>query len=351
MSHSEYPLVVAEAWARYGQANVLIVDWRAHATYFYTKSATRQIFKVADTILDFLEHIRIRRGAVEPQQIRDFYKQIHGAGHSLGAQIMGILGNKIRKKHNDFMRNKEPDILLGRIYGLDPAGFWFHDYYGKVYPEGFEYLSEESAHLVIVLHTTHDSKYRPIKMGLRYVIGHYDFYVYVAEGLDEWCPSYGIDDKCEHVLAPNLFKAAMEPTVNREHSMIGFKCHDLVTNELGESYVRNQETAVFGLEEPTGPRGNAYYLPISNQSPYNYVRLKASRNMKRCEITTNVHPDHKTKRQIKDIRFVSETDINAWWGKCKQATPSPHPITIEWDHQRQVYKNVERISSQTIGGR
>lgn len=341
-SSTEWPLVVAEAWARYGEGNVLIVDWRVHAQTFYTNTVATEIFKVADAIFDLLDIIRAVRG----DSYQEFYGQVHGAGHSLGAQIMGILGNRLRKKFNL--------ILLGRIYALDPAGFWIHNLYGEKPIDNLELLTEKSALLVMVLHTTR-------KTGVRYVIGHYDFYAYVAEGLKDWCPKRFMDEACEHIRAPNLFKAAMEPTKQPEDRLVGFKCHDL---GLGTS-VRHQKQAVFGLDDPNGTRGNAYYLPIGNRSPYNYVPDKLKRDMKWCKITkiTTILADKKSKIVIKqDIEFTSEKNkdkkrpddqrvsdnIKLWWAKCKPNTPSPYPVISKWNDKLKSYKNELKDSNQTV---
>lgn len=292
---------MAEAWARYGRGNVIIVDWRVHALSFYTKITTKLVFEIADTILALLELIRELRGNQQPEE---FYPQIDGAGHSLGAQILGILGTKIRKKFNT-SNVESPAVLLNNLYALDPAGFWLYNSYVEIHPEDFEYLSVDSASLVMVLHTTRNYTKQTVKLGLRYLLGHYDFYVYVAEGLDEWCPS-AIDEVCEHLIAVGLFKAAMEPTENDVDRLVGFKCHDLVAKGDGDAMVKDQPQAVFGLNRPDAPTGNAYYLPINNQSPYNFVPNKTERDMKRCDVFEKEHPDRKTKRKVMDIKFTTE---------------------------------------------
>lgn len=360
--HSEWPLVVAEAWAHYGQGNVLMVDWHVHARTFYKKTSTTQVFVVARTILDLLETIRKRRGG--EQSVEAFYKQVHGAGHSLGAQILGIVGTKIRRQFNQFNAEQveAPSVLLGKIYALDPAGFWLYDLYSEIHPDDFEYLSIDSAHLVMVLHTSRN--YFRIKLGLRYLLGHYDFYVYVANGLDEWCPK-GTDENCEHTLAINLFKVSMEPTAKPMHRLVGFKCHDMATND---AKVVEQEQVIFGLDDPpqgNKNHGNAYYLPINNQSPYNYVPYKLDLNMKKCVVFNRDYPDQRRQRHVRDIVFITETymmaqlilfksekkNVMLWSRKCKYAPPSPFPITIEWDDKKMIYINKERVSNEPIGGK
>lgn len=125
---------------------------------------------------------------------------MHGAGFSLGGQILGIVGNRVRRKYDlesDLRPDIQPIVLIGRIYALDPAGCRLYEVFYYIY------LMKQSARLVMVLHTTHNSKL--LRMGMRYVIGHFDFYVYVAEGLDEYCPDR-IDETCEHVRAPSLIQ-------------------------------------------------------------------------------------------------------------------------------------------------
>lgn len=347
---AEWPIVLAEAWARYGRGNVIIVDWRVHASTFYLNTSSKQIFQVAEAILNLLEIIRDLRGTKR----EEFYKEVHAVGHSLGAQILGILGSKIRKNFN--VVSAAPTVLLGVIYALDPAGCWLRNTYSRTDAEEFEFLSDESAHLVMVLHTSQNYGHKIGALGLKYVIGHYDFYVFVAEGLDDWCPN----EACDHVRAPNLFKAALESAENDVDHLIGFKCHDLVANDMGKMLVREQETAIFGLNKPDAPSGNAYYVPINNQSPYNIVPNKTERDMKKCEIVPKGSLVGKTRRKVKDIKFTAEKteaghafrlqkDIPSWANKCKLVTPSPFPIKVVWDGEAGLYKNTLLQPARAIG--
>lgn len=377
---AEWMLVLAESWARHGKGNVLIIDWRVHALTVYTNTLDKGIFSVAGTILAMLELIRTLRG----ESFETFYQQVHGTGHSLGAQIFGILGNRLRKKFD------RP--LLGIIYALDPAGLLLISTYNRMHHDDFELLTHRSAHLVIVLHTTRNT-------GMRFVIGDYDFYAYVAEGLEDWCPKNLVNEQCEHIRAPNIFRAAMEAT---EHPLIGFKCHDLAAGAA----VRDQEQAVFGLADPKGNRFNAYYLPIGNKSPYNYVPNRLERDMKTCTIK-KIHPDGKLKKFISDIEFHSvkknvekpqrklvksqkkdvkrpksddslqENDdkqqrndakqqtnddkqpkeevyakesVKSWWKKCIVQTPSPYPVRSRWVESKS-YKNQLMEPSQAFEGK
>ena len=43
--------------------------------------------------------------------------ELHCVGHSLGAQICGFTGKAVKKDQQN-----NPDTVLGRISGLDPAG-------------------------------------------------------------------------------------------------------------------------------------------------------------------------------------------------------------------------------------
>lgn len=62
LKFTEWPLVVGEAWARYGKSNVLFVDYRKHAMTFYTNTVAKEIHLVAATVLVMLEKIRMARG-------------------------------------------------------------------------------------------------------------------------------------------------------------------------------------------------------------------------------------------------------------------------------------------------
>ena len=108
--------------------NVISVDWRKLAnTYpFYNIAAsnTKPVGFLAADLITFL----VDQGGTA-------LSDIHPVGFSLGAQVAGHLGYKLKG-------------TLSRITGLDPAGLLFH------YVPHSERLDPSDAHFVDVIHTT-----------------------------------------------------------------------------------------------------------------------------------------------------------------------------------------------------
>lgn len=75
---------VAFSWSQDGDCNVCAIDWSRLANYDYPIAALVHTKKVANYIIDFMEFLKnIHHIKVEDCAI---------AGHSLGAQIAGIVG-------------------------------------------------------------------------------------------------------------------------------------------------------------------------------------------------------------------------------------------------------------------
>ncbi|CAF0938263.1 unnamed protein product [Brachionus calyciflorus] len=86
---------------------------------------------------------------------KNFLKNLHCIGHSLGAHMCGFISKYIKEKEN---------VLIKRISGLDPAGPCF-----ETLSESNR-LSKNDAEYVDVIHTS-------INLGIRTPIGHSDYYV------------------------------------------------------------------------------------------------------------------------------------------------------------------------------
>lgn len=137
---------MAEELVKYGDYNVIVVDWSGGNQFPYTQAtANTRIVGVQISLL--INHL-IKTGYLTAD---DF----HVIGHSLGVHLAGYAGERITG--------------LGRITGLDPAGLYFEDADIQVR------LDETDAKFVDVIHTF-------IAHGLRFVgtsttlSGHADYF-------------------------------------------------------------------------------------------------------------------------------------------------------------------------------
>lgn len=123
-----YPPAIEE-YLKKGDLNVIAIDWNGPASEAYWDSVdhTKAVAKLnAQLILEIKEKFGVP------------LKNFHLIGHSLGAHISGLTGQRIQ----ELTGNK-----IGRITGLDPAGpFWN----GKSEDER---LSADDADYVDAIHT------------------------------------------------------------------------------------------------------------------------------------------------------------------------------------------------------
>lgn len=73
----------AISWARFGDCNVCVVDWSRLANYDYSIAAVQHTRMVSKAISQFMLFLSQHGMNVEHVSI---------AGHSLGAQIAGLVG-------------------------------------------------------------------------------------------------------------------------------------------------------------------------------------------------------------------------------------------------------------------
>lgn len=133
-------------------ATVVIVDWRSgsHREYKQAVANIRLVGAVLAHVINIL---------YEELQLNNLDK-VHLIGHSLGAHCSGYAGDILQR---DF------DLKIGRITGLDPADPYFADV-GRVVR-----LDDTDAKYVDIIH----SDIKPLYMkgfGMSLPIGHIDFY-------------------------------------------------------------------------------------------------------------------------------------------------------------------------------
>lgn len=72
-------------WAHYADCNVCVVDWSRLANYDYSVAAMQHTKMVTEALAHFIDHFIANGMNVS---------QVSIAGHSLGAQIAGFIGQK-----------------------------------------------------------------------------------------------------------------------------------------------------------------------------------------------------------------------------------------------------------------
>lgn len=239
-------------------SHVFLIDWSLHASTSYAITVYRtKIYDVAKVIMKFLEELR----AYADVELNDFYGNIDAIGHSMGAQICGIIGYKIYSTHK---------VKLGIIYALDPAGLLFHLRIRFRSEDEFFHVDYKAAKKVLILHSTFESRI----ISLRYAVGHYDFYAFVMEGKQDWCKN---DKSCKHMRAINLFKSSILQHEHIDDKLIGFKCD--YYGRIGDG-----PTSQFGIHHNSNDLQGVYYIPIDVCSPHIRIVKKTQLPMKYCEI-------------------------------------------------------------------
>ncbi|KAF5296257.1 hypothetical protein FQA39_LY12594 [Lamprigera yunnana] len=101
--------VVKDAFIKYTNHTVVIVDWRKFSLKLYS-TAVCKLPKIAKQVVQFLMLIENDR-AIKPTDV-------HVIGHSLGGQMSGLIGQHYLN---------QTGVKLDRLTGLDPAGPLFVD--------------------------------------------------------------------------------------------------------------------------------------------------------------------------------------------------------------------------------
>ncbi|XP_060072744.1 pancreatic lipase-related protein 2-like [Ylistrum balloti] len=132
---------------RKGDFNVIVVDWKSGSNQQYNL-AVGNSFLIGAEVAKVLTYLH------ENQSLN--YGRVHIIGHSLGAQVAGHIGYRVKG--------------IGRISGLDPAEPDFRD------KSADRRLDQTDATLVDIIHTD-GSKFKLLSgYGLLSPIGHMDFY-------------------------------------------------------------------------------------------------------------------------------------------------------------------------------
>lgn len=160
-------------------ASVIVIDWKGGSSppYYQAVANIRLVGAiVAHMIYGIFEELKLRN-----------LDQIHFIGHSLGAHMGGYAGYYLQR---DF------ELKLGRITGMDPAGPYFAG------TEQLVRLDFTDAKYVDIIHSD-ASLFVERGFGIKQSIGHVDFYPNGGDNQPKCSNSVNVG--CDHVHAVELF--------------------------------------------------------------------------------------------------------------------------------------------------
>nr|CAD7398090.1 unnamed protein product [Timema cristinae] len=220
--------------------NVVMVDWSAGASNILYNLAKDDVVSVGERIAALLDFLS--------EQGLDQTK-VHITGHSLGAHIAGVAGNRLAA-------GKVARITAGGLLclkGLDPAA----PLYGQESLENR--LDPTDASFVEVVHTCAGL------LGWADPLGHVDFYPNSGEPVQPGC---GTDlaelglGSCSHIRARALFAESITTSVG----FVGVLCSDWKTYE--NDGCSHNPTALMGDPTDTSAKEGSYYLTTASSSPF-----------------------------------------------------------------------------------
>lgn len=226
-------------WRKYGDTNVIAVDWKSIAILDYMSAGKCFLDHIAETIRRLMA--LIDEVFKEENETFDTKERLSVAGHSLGAHIAGILGHSL-------------DRQLKYICAMDPAGLNFHHLIVPRFKNCR--LSENSAQLVHVLHTSIGL------YGNKFLLGHADFF---ANGGKNQPGCKGLLKQMNsHLRSINLFRYSLNPDIDA----IGYKCEiDDERKEYPRNSVRKSDSSRFGIHNEPNKSG-VFYIFTKNNEPY-----------------------------------------------------------------------------------
>lgn len=228
---------------------VLVVDWGKGANGSYTDAGVNTPMPGALISLLLQKIITSTGCSISPQMI-------YLVGFSMGAQVMGFAGRHF---------HKTTKMLLGRITGLDPAGYLFENTNVT--------LSKHDAEFVDIIHTQAGNIY-DFKLGLKDSVGHVDFYPN-GGSVQQGCPAdvsptaktFWDDFTCSHYRAPKLF---IESLNNSSCTFYSYRCKDWNDFKTGDC-VKNanrSDIGVMGYYSRQALGRGDQYLYTNQEPPY-----------------------------------------------------------------------------------
>ncbi|XP_023952549.2 lipase member H-like [Bicyclus anynana] len=216
--------LIKNAYLNMQDVNVVVVDWQkdaAHENYLESASLT---MIVAEKVKDMVLSLAFRYQVAS--------RDVHLIGHSLGAHVMGLTGEKL----------KDHKFMVARVTGLDPAGPFFE------LPNYLPGITSEAASFVDVIHTDTGA------LGYITNVGHADFYPNGGAWQPHCCDTHDTFS-CEHTCAYVYFAE----TIRNGSEYVSVKCDSYISFETGSC--GDNEKQYMGFYSLPTARGS-YYLDI-----------------------------------------------------------------------------------------
>ncbi|XP_049958113.1 lipase member H-like [Schistocerca serialis cubense] len=226
MNSGDHMSDIRDGWLRAGDYNVIVIDWSVHAgnwNYAQAKAAVAGVGEVVATFINWLASL----GAST--------NNIQLVGHSLGAHVCGVAGNRVTAGR------------LNRITGMDPAAPLFGT------ESTSNRLDGSDASFVQVIHTNGGL------LGWYDAMGTADFY---PNG-GQWQPGcdYDVTGACSHGRSTEFFAESIT-------SGTGFKAYQCGSwNDYNAGNCASNPTALMGETVSTSASGT-YFLATASSSPY-----------------------------------------------------------------------------------
>lgn len=226
---------------------VLVVDWEKGAAGSYPDAGINTPMAGA-LISRFLEKI-VKDAKIRPDNITLI-------GFSMGAQVMGFAGRHFKNYTN---------TTLGRISGLDPAGW--------LYENSNATLTKSDATYVDVIHTNAGS-ITQFRIGLNESVGHVDFYPNGGT-VQTGCPKapkfipYNYIDviTCSHYKATYLY---IESLKNHTCKFVSYGCNSWEDFKSGNctAHISEDKKGLLGFYSYTAEGQGNQYLYTNADPPY-----------------------------------------------------------------------------------
>ncbi|XP_015116858.1 phospholipase A1 [Diachasma alloeum] len=261
---------MANAYLKYEDVNVIVVSWGILAFGPGYVQAAKNTLIVANQTAEFAKEIV----KTFPDNIK--WGSVHLIGFSLGAHVVGMIGDHFKNNTNDPLTRWHVE----RITGLDPAHPCFTD---TKYT-----LDKNDAPFVDIIHTNGNREFGAT-FGMLKAVGHVDFYLNGGE-IQPGCASYQIVEfflevtttftmsqiqharvaMCSHSNAPEYFIESLEVAASRQGSFLtGIKWDYDLCQAMYYTYTRKCDGICqqLGINAKIEPQGK-YFVPTARYAPY-----------------------------------------------------------------------------------
>ncbi|KAG5669189.1 hypothetical protein PVAND_017083 [Polypedilum vanderplanki] len=228
---SESIQLIVNSYLTRNDHNIIVLDWSKLAKGTYMTAAVPNAMKLSDALSDSILDL-INDGL--------HLDKFHVVGHSLGGQLAGAVGRKIKEKSNN-------SIKLRRISALDPA---MPGFYPSVV---YKALNKFDAKFVDVIHTNGLAAGAPISTGT------VDFWPNTGKLIQPGC----IGNVCSH---QRSWRYWAESVASKDSKMFAaVKCASW--DEFKKRRCDFDIVAYMGINCPTNTYGD-FYLQTNKQNPF-----------------------------------------------------------------------------------